>query len=134
MEQLPKVGVGVIVVKDGQVLLGRRRGSHGQGTWAFPGGSLEFGETPEECARREVGEETGLEIGPPRRIGYTNDLFEEGLHFVTLYLQADWVGGEPVRLEPHKCDEWRWCDWDQLPEPWFLGLHELVESGFDPRR
>ena len=60
MLEKPKVGVAVIVVKDNQVLMGKRIGSHGENTWAFPGGHLEFGETPEECATRELFEETGL--------------------------------------------------------------------------
>ena len=50
----PKVGVGVIVVKEGKVLLQRRRGAHGEGTWGFPGGHLEFKESWEECAKRET--------------------------------------------------------------------------------
>ena len=63
------VGVGVLVVRDGLVLLGRRLGAHGAGTWAAPGGRLEFGEQIEACAQRELAEETGLvarqiELGP----------------------------------------------------------------------
>ena len=60
--ELPKVGVGVIVVRDGKVLLGKRRGAHGEGSWSFPGGHLEFNELLEICAKREAKEETGLEI------------------------------------------------------------------------
>src|SRR5258707_8500479 len=52
----PQVGVGVVVVRDGKVLLGLRRGSHGSGAWALPGGHLEWGESVESCARREVTE------------------------------------------------------------------------------
>ena len=40
----PKVGVGVIVRKGDKFLLGKRQGAHGEGTWAFAGGHLEFGE------------------------------------------------------------------------------------------
>ena len=63
--QAIRVGVGVIIVRDGNVLLGERAGSHGAGTWALPGGHLEFGETVADCARREVLEETGF---PPHRL------------------------------------------------------------------
>ncbi len=41
----PKVGLGVLIFKDGKVLLGKRKGAHGEGTWCPPGGHLEFGET-----------------------------------------------------------------------------------------
>jgi 8-oxo-dGTP diphosphatase len=63
MEQnKPKVGVGVMILKDGKVLLGKRKGSHGEGEYAFPGGHLEYMESFEDCARREVNEECGIEI------------------------------------------------------------------------
>ena len=52
MEKQVRVGVGVIIRKNDQVLLGERKGAHGEGTWAFPGGHLEFGETLVECSLR----------------------------------------------------------------------------------
>ncbi len=52
-----KVGIGVIVYQDNNVLLGKRKNSHGHGQWALPGGHLEFGETPEQCTIREVKQE-----------------------------------------------------------------------------
>lgn len=58
----PQIGVGVFVIKDGKFLMGQRRGSHGEGTWSVPGGHLEFGESPESTALREVFEETSLKI------------------------------------------------------------------------
>ncbi len=59
---IAKVGVGVLINKDGKILLIKRRGSHGEGTWAPPGGHIDFGERVIDCAEREVKEETGLEI------------------------------------------------------------------------
>jgi 8-oxo-dGTP diphosphatase len=52
-EQRPRVGVGVIVVKNGLVLIGKRKGSHGEGQWAWPGGHLEYMESFLDCAKRE---------------------------------------------------------------------------------
>ena len=60
--QRPKVGVGVLIVKGSSVLLGKRKGLAGAGTWATPGGHLEFGESWAQCAVREVHEETGLTV------------------------------------------------------------------------
>jgi 8-oxo-dGTP diphosphatase len=129
----PKVGVGVLVVRDGHVLLGRRRGSHGAGTWSAPGGRLEFGESIEHCARRELLEETGLEIGPVELGPYTNDVFlEEREHFVTLLVVARSAIGTPTNLEPDKCEGWSWFKWSELPTPMFTPLKNLVAAGYSP--
>ena len=56
-EKRPYIGVAVIVVREGRVLLGKRKNAHGAGTWQFPGGHLEYGESIEDCARRELFEE-----------------------------------------------------------------------------
>ena len=79
----------MLVVRDGRLLLGERLGSHGAGTWAPPGGHLEYGENPDACARRELIEETGLTADAMLPAAYTSDVFEaEGLHYVTLFVVA----------------------------------------------
>lgn len=129
MNERPKIGVGVCIVKDGKVLLGKRLNAHGQGTWAFPGGHLEFGETVSACAHREVAEETGLQIANIRRGPYVEDFFlAENKHYITLIMIADWLAGEPAVLEPHKCEQWQWFDWDELPNPLFRTFASLAES------
>ncbi len=130
----PKVGLGVCVVKDGQVLLGQRlHTTHGQGSWCFPGGHLEFGESWEDCARREVAEESGLQIGQPTFIVCTNDIFpEENKHYITIYMQAAWQAGEPKVLEPDKMVKWDWFDWEELPTPLFIPMQNLLKSGYRP--
>jgi len=129
----PQVGVGVLVIRDGRVLLGQRRGSHGAGSWAPPGGHLEFAESVEACARREVREETGLELQGVRPAPYTNDVFAaEGKHYVTLFVLAEAASGEPEVREPRKCGGWRWFWWSELPAPLFLPLDTLRRQGFRP--
>jgi len=129
----PHVGVGVIVMRGAQVLLGQRLGAHGAHSWALPGGHLEFGESPADCARREVAEETGLALAAVRPGPYTNTVFEaEGLHYITLFMLADCLQGEPQRLEPHKCAGWHWVAWQALPQPLFAPLQQLVDSGWMP--
>jgi 8-oxo-dGTP diphosphatase len=132
----PKVGVAAIVLRGGRVLLGRRRSaSHGDGTWQFPGGHLEPFEEVERCAAREVEEETGLRLDPAtlRRGPYTDDRFlAEGRHYVTLFVVAEAPDGQPEVREPDKCAEWRWCDWDALPEPLFLPIVNLRAQGWRP--
>jgi 8-oxo-dGTP diphosphatase len=126
------VGMGVIVFRDGRVLLGRRKSSHGTGTWHMPGGHLEFGESLEGCARREVLEETGLNIKNPRFAAVTNDMFEEGKHYITLFMLSEWESGEPMVMEPEKAESWEWFSWDNLPEPLFLPMQNLLKQGFRP--
>jgi len=131
MHNRPLIGVAVIVSKDGKVLLGKRKNSHGDGTWAFPGGHLEFSESIEECARREVFEETGIRIKNLRYGPYTNDIFNrEAKHYVTLFVLADYDSGLPTVKEPHKCEEWQWHRWPPEVEPYFLPIKNLLKQNF----
>lgn len=129
-QSLVRVGIGVLVFQGDAVLLGKRVGSHGSMTWAPPGGHLDFGETPEECAARELLEETGLKAGTITRGPWTNDYFtKEGKHYITLWMQVgDWQG-EPKILEPTKCSQWRFFSFAHLPEPLFLSFDLLLRSG-----
>ena len=129
----PKVGVGVIIRRSGQVLLGLRKGTHGAGTWQFPGGHLQYGESVEECARRELLEETGLLLEEVHLGPYTNDIFDEAnCHYVTLYAIGDLLTGDAELREPDKCEEWRWFEWSCLPQPLFLPIQNLLKVGYDP--
>jgi 8-oxo-dGTP diphosphatase len=57
-----------------------------------PGGHLEYGESFAECAKREVLEETGLEVGNIKFLVATNDVFGEGKHYVTIFVTCTIVG------------------------------------------
>ena len=124
----PKVGVAALVVQDGKVLLGKRKGSHGSGQWAPPGGHLECGESVEGCAARELLEETGLQALSSRLGPWTNDIFGEDKHYITLWVFIDQFTGEVQLLEPHKCEEWKWVAWDELPAELFLPLKNFMKN------
>jgi len=129
MKKYPKIGVAVIIIKDKKVLLGKRKNTHGEGTWAFPGGHLEWNESIEECAKREALEETGIQIKNIRYKTFTNDIFHgEQKHYVTLFVTAEYYAGEVELKEPDKCDQWSWFSWDDLPEPRFLPLEHLLHQ------
>ena len=135
MERIPRVGVAVVVAREGRVLVGLRKGAHGPGLWALPGGYLEFGEEIEAAARREVREETGLELTNVRLGPYVNTVFpDEARHSVTLFVYADALDGEVVCREPEKCARWEWHAWDALPEPLFLTLTQLRVTGYNTGR
>lgn len=127
--KIPRVGIGVLVGQNGRLLLGKRKGAHGKQTWSLPGGHLEFGETPEECAKRELLEETNLtalncRIGP-----WTNDFFiNENKHYVTIFCMVSLFEGEVCLKEPDKCEGWNWFAFKELPAPLFLPLENLLRS------
>jgi 8-oxo-dGTP diphosphatase len=129
----PKVGIGVFVIKDEKILMGQRINAHGEGTWALPGGHLEYFETFEKCAKREVLEETGLEIFDITFATVTNDMFEkENKHYITIFVKSKNTDGVPKIMEPNKCLKWDWFSWDNLPKPLFLPLENLKKTDFDP--
>ncbi len=128
MDQYPKVGIGVMILKDGKVLLGKRMGSHGAGQYAFPGGHLEYMESFENCAKRETTEETGIEIGNIRLLRLMNLKAYAPKHYVDVGLIADWKSGEPRIMEPEKCEGWGWYDIDNLPAPLFSTIETYIEA------
>jgi 8-oxo-dGTP diphosphatase len=123
--------MGVLVMRRGRVLLGRRRGSHGEGYYAAPGGHIEFGESFEQAARREVREETGLEIADLKLLSVGNYVFkrEDGeRHYIDVDFVCEAPAGEPLSAEPEKCDGWDWYDLDDLPQPLFVVTRRMIES------
>ena len=98
--ELPRVGVGAIVIRDGRILLVKRGSSPGKGLWAPPGGLVELGETVREAAEREILEETGITIRAKEAF-YTFDFIDrdkEGkikYHYVIIDFLADYISGEP---------------------------------------
>jgi 8-oxo-dGTP diphosphatase len=115
----PRVGIGVMIFRDGKVLIGKRKSKLGEGEWSFPGGHLESGESFTECAIRETREEVGIEIQNVcfQMLGNIPDAFST--HYVQISFVADWKSGEPEVLEPTKCECWEWRTLDTLPSPLF---------------
>lgn len=112
-----RVGVGVMVWRGGKVLLGTRKGAHGAGQPSFPGGHVEKGETIVACALREVREEAGpdLKIANVRFQYAARSSMFLPRDYMHIGVVADWVAGEPVLMEPDKCEGWGWCQAELLP-------------------
>jgi 8-oxo-dGTP diphosphatase len=91
-------GIGVVIVEAGRVLLVKRSKDPGAGTWAFPGGRLELGETLAEAAVREAREETGLTV-EPGEVFAVLDLIDSDadgnirFHYVLIDLLAERMAG-----------------------------------------
>lgn len=124
----PKVGVGVIVMKDGKVLLGERISSHGAGTYSIPGGHMEFGESFEDTALREVLEETGLSDLEITELVCVKSDRVYGKHFITIGMLAHLRSGEPIAMEPEKARNWAWYSPSELPENLFLPSKAVLEN------
>lgn len=131
MDSPPRVGVGVgvIIEREGKVLLQRRTGSHGTGTWSCPGGHIDFGESIEACAQRETREEAGLDVGTVTFVGITNDLFpQEKKQYITVWVRAEYRGGEPTVQAQGELTDIGWFSWDALPQPLFIPLQNFLHG------
>ena len=139
MEPTKKMGIGfgVMVLKEGKVLLGQRHVDpekasslmNGEGTWTMPGGKLDFGESFEEGAKREVMEETGVSIEAKdlEVISVTNDMVPTA-HFVTIGMLLKVYDGEPKVMEPDEITKWEWFPLDALPTPIFPPSLKILKN------
>jgi 8-oxo-dGTP diphosphatase len=122
--QRPVVGIGVMIIRDGKVLLGKRKKNPGVGEFCYPGGHLENLESFEACAKRETFEEAGIEIENVRFLRVLNMTAYAPKHYVHIALVADWKSGEAKRMEPEKCEGWDWYPLDNLPSPVFATVRD----------
>lgn len=128
----PIVGTGIIIFKDGKILLGRRKKKIGRGEWQFAGGKVDLFEEIEDTVVREAKEETNLDVENLRFIGFTNDIYADiKRHYITLFYVCDYKSGELKNNEPEKAEDWSWYDPKNLPEPLFLPIRNLLKKGID---
>ena len=131
------VGIGIMILRDNKILLGKRHEDpekadsalHGEGTWTMPGGKMDFGETPHDGAKREAEEETGLKLNKDKLklISVTNEVVEDA-HFITLGFLCEDFEGEAKAMEPDEITEWKWFDLNNLPEPMFFPCVKIVKN------
>lgn len=121
----PRIAVGAVVFKEGQVLLVRRANSPAKGVWAIPGGRVELGERLQEAAEREIREETGIVIQAGQPV-YTFDVIERDMsgriqfHYVIIDLAAVYVSGT---LKPD----------DDASDARWVSARELADLEINPK-
>lgn len=125
----PLVGVGVMILRDGKVLLGRRKGAHGSTTYGWCGGHLEFGESLEQCATREVLEETGLGVVTLKLLCVSN-IIAYDKHYIDFEFLGEVHEGTPTVMEPDRVESWGWYDLNELPTPLFKAVELAIQSYF----
>ena len=129
------VGFGIILLKNGKVLLGKRHEDpkkadselHGEGTWTLPGGKMDFGESFFQVARREVEEETSIKLNSINIIAVQNDK-NQYAHFITIGMMSEDFEGQAKVMEPDEITEWQWFDLDKLPKPMYFPSAKLIEN------
>jgi len=110
-ERRPTVGVGAVVWRGERVLLIRRGKPPGEGAWSLPGGRQEWGETVEAALRREVREETELDLGPLTFVAVV-DLLATGAdgavtrHYTLIDYTAEAAPGEAVAGDDAQAVGW----------------------------
>lgn len=134
MENIIKVGIGVIIRDGNKILLGRRcdnykdtGGIYEPGSWTIPGGKQEYNETMLEGAIREVKEETNLDISELSIFGASDDI-QPNKHFVTIQVIAKKFDGDLKNMEPTKHSEWKWFDINDLPEKLYSPAKKFIEK------
>lgn len=134
MDRVIKIGLGIMIKDGNKVLLGYRCENYGDtggiyepGSWTFPGGKQEYDETMFEGAKREVKEETNLEISELSIFGATDDI-QPNKHYITIQIIANKFSGELKNMEPTKHSEWKWFDLNNLPQNLYTPTREFLEE------
>ena len=122
MDNVIKVGLGVLIKNGDKILLGHRAknrldtgGIFEPDSWTIPGGKQEYNETIFEAAIREIKEETNLDISNLEVFGAEDDI-QPNKHYISLHIIAHNFSGDLKVMEPTKEDEWRWFNLDNLPK------------------
>lgn len=118
MNSLFCVGVQVILAREGKILLCLRKNVFGAGHWSLPGGRLEKGETIQECGIREMREELAVNVVELAFAGVASPVAENNFHLQICMLATQW-DGEPLNIEPQKCEALGFFSTSDLPSNTF---------------
>lgn len=134
MNNYIKVGIGVMILNGSKILLGHRSknkkdtgGINEVDCWTLPGGKQEYNETFLEAARREVKEETNLDIDDLELFNAADDI-QPDRHYIDFHIIAHTYFGKLRIMEPDKEDDWQWFDLDNLPNNLYSPSKKFIEK------
>jgi 8-oxo-dGTP diphosphatase len=133
--KVANAGVGILIIKNDKVLMGKRNDNpekadsvlHGEGLWTCPGGKLDFGNKISDMARKEVLEETGIKANELKLISVTNEIVKDA-HFVTIGFLCKDFENEPKVMEPDEITEWKWFSFNELPANIYPPSEKLINN------
>jgi 8-oxo-dGTP diphosphatase len=113
----PVVGIGVVIVKDGKIVLIKRGNDPGKGKWSIPGGIVELGENIQQTVIREAKEETCLDVANPLLVDVVENVEVDGVakvkyHYVIVDYLVHVVGGQVAAGSD--AEELRWVPFDEV--------------------
>lgn len=114
-------------------MFGKRTTGSSGFEWQLPGGWIEIGESPQQAARREVFEETGLRLHEPRFVGISSNVFSNHEHSISIYFEAE--RANPESFENNECDKciaWEWKDWSRVNKGLYLPLRQFKSTDYQP--
>ena len=133
-KKYPKIGINIFLFnKENKLLMGKRIGKTGFGSWCLPGGHFEWGESFEACAKRELKEETsiiGVNLKYLHLINDPKTNTNDNTHYVHINFIAKKWHGSPKVTEPDKFEQWKWFDLDKLPKEVFIGQQKSILAFF----
>ena len=129
-EEVTKLGVGLIILKGNKVLMSQRRNSHGSGSFAGPGGNIEYMESPKEAVLRELKEECGdsLSVSDPELLCVVHWEEYKPVHYIGFGFIANYLESKAEITEPEKFESWEWYDLDNLPQPLFGVMESYIRA------
>ena len=134
MQDIIKIGIGVMLLDGDKILLGHRAtnkkdtgGIYETDCWTLPGGKQEYDETFFEGAKREVKEETNLDIDKLELFGAADDI-QPDRHYITMHVIAREFSGQLKVMEPGSEDEWRWFSLDRLPDNLYSPSEKFIKA------
>jgi ADP-ribose pyrophosphatase YjhB (NUDIX family) len=122
------VGCGAAILRDGRILLVKRRKAPEAGCWSLVGGKVEFLERAEEAALRETAEEIGVAVTLGPLLCLSQLIGVDDQHWIAPVYRAELKAGEPVNREPDKIAAIGWFDLAAPPAPLALAAQEAIAA------